>query len=77
MEDWIFFICYPGGDKSKITVGYESYSCSYEIEDYSLASRERWCESSEAIVYCKELAKKHGLEYVPCSFDGDKNEYLD
>jgi hypothetical protein len=76
MSGYIYFICYPRGDKSKITVAYESIACDYEIRDYALASRQRWYESKPAIEYCKQLAKEFNLTYVPFD-DEDGNSYLD
>jgi hypothetical protein len=74
--DYIYFIAYPGGDRTKITVCYESHACDYEINDYALASRGRWYNFKEANEYCKQLAKENNLIFVN-SDDGDGNDYLD
>lgn len=76
MNDNIYFICYPGGDRSKITVAYESYACEYEIKDYALASRHRWYDFKEANDYCKQLAKDNNLIFINSS-DEDGFDYLD
>lgn len=75
-SDYIYFICYPGGDRTKLKVCYESHACSYEIDDYDLASREQWSDSNPAIEYCKQLAKKHNLTYIQFE-DEDGHAYLD
>ena len=77
MDDYIYFIAYPGGDKTKITVCYESVACDYEINDYALASRQRWYSHAEANAYCKQLAKDNNLIFINSSDDGDNNDYLD
>lgn len=75
MNDYIYFICYPGGDRTKITVAYESMACEYEIKDYALASRNRWYDFKEANDYCKELAKNNDLIFI--NSDEDGYDYLD
>ena len=74
--DYIYFIANPGGDRTKITVCYESVACDYEINDYALATRNRWYDFQEANEYCKQLAKDNNLIFVN-SDDGDGNDYLD
>lgn len=70
-------IVYPGGDKSKITV---AAIWDYEVDEYALASRRRFCEEDEeeAYRYAKELAQQNGLQYIPSTDEGyDNNTYLD
>ena len=75
-EDYIYFIAYPGGDRTKITVCYESIACEYEMKDYALASRHTWYNFKEANEYCKQLANDNNLIFIN-SDDGDGNDYLD
>jgi hypothetical protein len=70
-----FHIVYPRGDKTKLKCVELSWSCSHEINDYSVASQKTFYDIDDARVYARELAKKHGKEYV--SDDNDKNDYLD
>jgi hypothetical protein len=73
-NDFIYFIAYPEGDRTKITVCYESIACDYEINDYALASRNRWYDFQEANEYCKQLAKDNNLVFINSD---DRNSYLD
>lgn len=67
-----YFIIYPYGDKTKLSVTSLNQYMYYEKDEYAVASRREWDNEEEAIVYAKQLAKEHGLQYV-----GDKNDYLD
>ena len=81
--DFIYFIAYPGGDRTKITVCYESHACDYDINDYALASRGRWHDFKEANEYCKQSQAQDLLNMVENNLifvnsdDGDGNDYLD
>ena len=67
----IYFIAYPGGDRTKLSVCYVSSYCEYEIIDYAVASRNRWYDFDEAKEYCKKLAKDNNLIFI------NDNDYLD
>lgn len=69
-----FYIIYPSGDKSKLSVVEIPDSMSYELSDYSVASRNDFRVEDEARVYARELAKKHHKLFVG---DEDGEEYLD
>ena len=56
-----YYIIYPRGDKSKLSIISLSMSLDYEISDYKLASRREFYDMEECIEYAKELAKKHNL----------------
>ena len=57
-----YYIVFPRGDKTKLSIIDLSYHTKYEINDYSLASRKEFCNLNEVINYAKDLAKKHNLE---------------
>lgn len=70
MNDWtdtdstptsFFIICYPGGDTSQLSVAEICYSLDYEVNDYALASRQRFDTHDEAFQYARTLAKDNGL----------------
>lgn len=66
-----FYIVYPAGDRSKLTV----VQCeSWELSDYDVASRKDFIVEVDAINYAKELAKNNGLIYEGNGFTPD---YLD
>lgn len=66
-----FHIVYPCGDKTKLSVA-EVYP-AYEINDYSVASKQSFTEEEEANKYCRQLAKENNLI---CEINGD-NDFLD
>jgi hypothetical protein len=63
MSKWI--ICYPGGDQRKLAVTEICPGLEYEIADYSLASRNDYPTEEEAVVRARELARTHGLRFIP------------
>jgi hypothetical protein len=71
-DNGLYYIIYPAGDKTKLTVLFLSYTMNYEIGDYSLASRKEFNDKKEAIAHAKYLAVKHGLKY-----ESDEPQYLD
>lgn len=70
-----YIICYPKGDKSRISIA-QGDDC--DVYDYCLASRKLYDEDQleEAKEYAKELAKNNGLKYEGYN-DDDGNDYLD
>jgi len=73
MDTETYFIIYPQGDRSRISVVGLTPHMLYEITDYALASRkEFWNDHDGAIDYAKELAKENGKIY-----EGDGDGYLD
>lgn len=72
MYEETYFIIYPYGDRTKLSVTSLNQYMMYEKDEYAVASRGEWSDEQEAISYAKELAEKHGLEFV-----GEKNDYLD
>ncbi len=67
-----YFIIYPQGDRSKLSVAELSDAMLYEKSDYAVASRKEFWDKDEAIEYTKQLAKENDLRYV-----GDSDGYLD
>lgn len=74
MNTEVFFIVYPGGDKSRLSIASVYSHCMYEKSDYALASRMDFYEEEEALKYCRKLARENNL-----LFDGGSNGncYLD
>jgi hypothetical protein len=66
-SQWI--IVYSRGNSKKLAVVEISHGLEYEINDYSLASRERFHDTDEvsgeheAVKYARDLANRHGLEF--------------
>lgn len=73
-DDVFYFIAYPKGDTSKVTVIDLSYAVSYERGDWATVNDKDFTEHTDAIEHCRALAAKYNLEYVP--FDSRYNEEL-
>ncbi|MEG1369263.1 MAG: hypothetical protein RSC74_09235, partial [Hydrogenoanaerobacterium sp.] len=73
-----YYIVYPRGDKSKLSIISLGDSDSYELADYAVASRRDFDDVLEVIEYARDLARKNGLE-LSSSEDEIKKElnYLD
>ena len=71
----IYFIVYPYGDESKLSVRAVTEYFKHEIRNYALASSKTWDNEWVAIERCKQLCEKFGKEYVPSGID--LHEYLD
>lgn len=78
-----FFICYPGGDRTKICVVELSDACDYEKNDYDVASRREFRNEDESLAfneaadYARELARRHGKAYIPDATREKEDAYLD
>jgi hypothetical protein len=68
----LYYIIYPAGDKTKLQVLFLQDILSYELDDYSVASRKDFAHETDAVTYAKELAEKHNLTFV-----SEENQYLD
>lgn len=64
MNDKIFFIIYPSGDRTKISISYLTTYNYHEKSDYAVASRKDFYYEDEAITYAKKLASDNNLLYV-------------
>ena len=67
-----YFIVYPCGDKTKLSVASLNEHTRYEKDEYAVASRKEFYDEEECAKYARELAKEHNLQYT-----GDTNDYLD
>lgn len=65
METIFYFLCYPKGDKTKITVIDMSENDRDEKTDFSLVNRLEWDNWNDAALYGISLAHKYNLEYEP------------
>ena len=74
----MFYIVYPGGRKNELAIIELSDSNSYELADYSVASRREFTELQSCVAYARELANKHGLTLGSSSQEIQKEiNYLD
>lgn len=71
-----YFIVYPTGDHTKLSVAELCEATRYEMNDYSVASRQEFNDFYDAVKYAKELAQKNGLTYEH-SGNRDQPDYLD
>ena len=73
-----YYIVYPRGDLSKLSIISLSIDCDYEIDDYKLASRKEFYDMDECIDYAKELSRKHNLPLSSSEREISKKiDYLD
>lgn len=69
-----YYIVYPRGDRSKLTVIELVDALDYEINDYAVASRNSFFEEKEAVEYAEQLALKNNkIMQYPDGF----SDYLD
>lgn len=69
-----YYIVYPRGDRSKLTVIELVDALDYELNDYAVASKNSFFEEIDAVKYAEDLALKNNkqMQYP----DGYK-DYLD
>ena len=72
MDDEKYFIVYPCGDKTKLTIISLTPAMEYELNDYDVASRKSFTDQLLCRKYAIDLAKENNLEYIP-----QDKEYLD
>lgn len=63
MNGIFYFLCYPRGDRTTITVIDLSYTCSYERDEWSNVNDMTFYTPEVAIEYAKDLAHRHNLKY--------------
>lgn len=63
MSNSTFYLVFPGGDRTRISVVELANSRDYELNDYAVASRKNFCDEAEAREYGRELAELHGLVF--------------
>ncbi|MBD0788185.1 hypothetical protein HUO09_17660 [Vibrio sp. Y2-5] len=61
----LYFIIYPNGDESKITVIDLAQSVSYQRSEWTSVNDENFHDRDEAIETAKALAVKYSLTYLP------------
>lgn len=71
-----YFIAYPKGDRSSITVIDLAHSVDYEREDWATVNDLNFSTPDEAITYARGLAEKYGLRYelFESRYNQDLNE---
>jgi len=62
-ESLIYFLCYPKGDRSKITVIDLHPLVSYERDDWINVNDSTFSTAEEAIKEGRKIAKKYNLTY--------------
>jgi len=62
MGQFVYFICYPGGDQSRLAVDYVDSGCRYQMSDYALASSREFWNQEDADEHARTLAQRHGLK---------------
>lgn len=63
LYSFTYHIIYPKGDKSRLTVLELQNSTIHELSDYSLAYKDSFSTSAEAISVARKLAEKYNLKY--------------
>lgn len=71
-----YFIAWPKGDRSSITVIDLAHSVDYEREDWATVNDLNFSTPDEAITYARGLAEKFGLRYelFESRYNQDLNE---
>ncbi len=67
-----YFIVYPKGDESKLTVAQDE---GYKRDEWALASKKEFDELNDAIAYARALAAQYDKQYVPSGIGG--HNFLD
>jgi hypothetical protein len=77
--DGLFFLVFPGGDRSKITVIDLMHCVSYERNDWENVNDNTYYNRDEAIKSARDIADRYGLEYMPFESrydNGDEKDFL-
>lgn len=73
-----YYIVYPKGDKTRLSIISLSPSSEHELYDYKVASRQEFYDMEECIEYAKNLARKHNLQLDSSEREISKElDYLD
>lgn len=72
----IYFMCYPKGDESRVTVIDLDYA--YEIDDWVRPDRETFASRNDAIMHARNFAFVYGKTYelFESRYDSELNEML-
>jgi hypothetical protein len=60
----IYFICYPDGDRSKLTVVDLHPAVAYERDEIDTLNSRNYDSALEAMDECRDIADRFGLAYV-------------
>jgi len=71
----MWYIIYPGGKKSEISLKEINKDSEYDVSAYSLASRRNFTSKTNAEDYARKLATNNHKFFIGSNFDG--NYYLD
>lgn len=69
-----YHVIYPRGERDKLSIVEIVPALDYELADYAVASRESFDSYQAAATYTKELAQKHGKQFIP---DRGEDDFLD
>ena len=78
MNDVFYFICYPKGNRDKITVIDLSYAVNYERNEWDCTTPTNYEDRDEAIRAARSLAENYGKDYelFESRYDPSTDEYL-
>lgn len=71
-----YHIVYADSDHASIAVVEIVPALDYELNDYSVASRESFWTRKVAVAHARDMASKNGLRFVPDREEPEDN-YLD
>lgn len=73
----IYFMCYPRGNESRVTVVDLREGSLYEIDEWRRPDDETFASRDEAIMHARNFAFNHNKEYVLFNsrYDESMNEY--
>jgi hypothetical protein len=71
-----YHIVYADREHTSIAVVEIVPALDYELNDYSVASRESFWTRKEAVAHARDMSSKHGLNFVPDREEPEDN-YLD
>jgi len=77
--DGFFFLVFPRGDRSKITVIDLMYCVSHERGDWENVNDDTYYSRDEAIKAARDIADRHRLVYMPFKSrydNGDEKGFL-
>ena len=63
--DGFYFLCFPSGDKKRVTVIDLMNCVSYERDEWSNVNDNTYYSAEEAIEAGRDIAERFGLEYEP------------
>ena len=78
MTDIFYFLCFPQGDRTKITVIDLQNCVDYERDEWSNVNKNTYFDHAEAIRAARDIAERYNLEYIPFEsrYNRELNENL-